>query len=117
MMEIRLPSEKLMRLKTMISSWALKKARTKCEPLSLIGHLSHACQVIKPGRPFLRRLIELSTKVRKLQYHLRLNVATRSDLGWWKFFFNTWNGEVPADDTPTQMREPRDRACALTRAN
>lgn len=91
-MEVRLPTDKLARLKLMICSWSRKKVCTKREILSLIGHLSHACKVIKPGRPFLRRLIELSTKAKKMHHHLRLNRATRSDLGWWKFFLDHWNG-------------------------
>ena len=91
-MEIRLSTEKLVRLQRMIGSWSRKKACTKRELLSLIGHLNHACKVVKPGRPFLRRLIELSTKAKKMHHHLRLNRVTRSDLSWWKFFLDNWNG-------------------------
>ena len=59
----------------------------------IIGHLSHACKVIKPGRPFLRRLIELSTIAKELHvhHHLELNVATRLDLHSWEFFLEHWN--------------------------
>ena len=91
-MEIRLSPEKLAKLKRMIGFWSRRKACTKRELLSLIGHLSHACKVVKPGRPFLRRMIELSTKPKKMHHHLRLNRVTRSDLSWWKFFLNNWNG-------------------------
>ena len=92
-MEIRLPREKLTRLKATVCSWSRKKACTKRELLSLVGQLSHACKVIKPGRPFLRRLIELSTKAKKMHHHLRLSKATRSDLCWWRFFLENWNGK------------------------
>lgn len=91
-LELRLPQDKLLQLKVMVRRWSYKKACTKRELLSLIGHLSHACKVIKPGRPFLRRLIELSTKVTEMHHHLRLNVATRSDLHWWSYFLDHWNG-------------------------
>ena len=91
-MELRLPSAKLSQLKQIVEQWLCKKSCTKRELLSLIGHLSHACKVIKPGRPFLRRIIELSTIAKELHHHLRLNVATRSDLHWWKFFLDHWNG-------------------------
>ena len=90
--EIRLPFEKLVRLKLLVKQWASRRACTKRELLSLIGHLSHACKVIKPGRPFLRRLIELSTKAKELHHHLRLNVSIRSDLMWWTYFLENWNG-------------------------
>lgn len=91
-MELRLPQDKLCRIRAMVNRWSQRKVCTKRELLSLIGHLSHACKVIKPGRPFLRRLIELSTRAQELHHHLRLNVATRSDLGWWKIFLEKWNG-------------------------
>ena len=81
-MELRLPPEKLSQLRSMVKQWLHRKSCTKREILSLIGHLSHACKVIKPGRPFLRRLIELSIIAKELHHHLRLNVATRSDLHW-----------------------------------
>ena len=90
--EIRLPNEKLVRLKLLVKQWSSKRACKKRELLSLIGHLSHACKVIRPGRPFLRRLIELSTKAKELHHHLRLNVSIRSDLMWWSYFLENWNG-------------------------
>ena len=52
-MEIRLPAEKLSRIKQMIHSWRSKKSCTKCV-LSLIGNLQHSSSVVKPGRTFLR---------------------------------------------------------------
>ena len=51
--ELRLPQEKLRR--------SGRKSCTKRELLSLIGHLQHACCVVRPGRSFLRRMILLST--------------------------------------------------------
>ena len=56
-MQLRLPKQKLINLRLMIAKWQRRRSCTKGELLSLIGHLSHACKVVKPGRPFLRRLI------------------------------------------------------------
>ena len=83
---IRLPQDKLVRLQALIWSWRTKKSCTKRELLSLIGHLQHACRVVPPGRSFLRRMIELSTKAKELHHHICLNVGFRSDLQWWDFF-------------------------------
>ena len=90
--EIRLPQDKLVRLQALIRSWRTKKSCTKRELLSLIGHLQHACRVVPPGRSFLRRMIELSTKVKELHHHIRLNVGFCSDLQWWDLFLAEWNG-------------------------
>ena len=89
---LALPAEKLYNLKTMVAGWQGKKSCTKRELLSLIGHLQHACKVVKPGRTFLRRMIDLSTTAQKLHHHIRLNSSFRSDLQWWATFMEQWNG-------------------------
>ena len=47
---------------------------------------------MKPGRSVLRRMIELSSVVKELHHHIRLNKGFRSDLQWWVFFLTRWNG-------------------------
>ena len=59
---------------------------------SLIGVLWHACKVVKPGRTFLRRLIDLSRITKKPSHFVRLNRAARSDTEWWFRFTDQWNG-------------------------
>ena len=90
--EMRLPKEKLRRLKALIQCWRSKKSCSKRDLLSLIGHLQHAYRVVRPGRTFLRRMIELSTVAKELHHHIRLNSAFRSDLQWWAMFVSDWNG-------------------------
>ena len=91
-LEIRLPDDKLFRLKALFRSWRMKKCCTKRELLSLIGQLQHACRVVPPGRSFLRRMITLSTTAKDLHHHIRLNAGFRSDLQWWSAFLADWNG-------------------------
>ena len=43
-MIMRLPDDKLARIKTMIKEWMSKKAARKQELLSVIGNLAHACK-------------------------------------------------------------------------
>ena len=62
-MELQLPADKLRRLKALIVKFKGKRSCTKRELLSLIGHLQHACQVVRPGRSFLRRMIELTNSI------------------------------------------------------
>ena len=91
-MVLRLPEVKLARLGGMIQQWRAHKACTKRELLSLIGHLQHACRVVKPGRVFLRRMIDLASGVKELHHFVRLNKGFRSDLEWWALFLREWNG-------------------------
>ena len=63
----------------------------------LIGHLNHACKVVRAGRSFLRRMLDLLHS-RSDQTHtkattpIRLNREFRADLAWWRTFIERWNG-------------------------
>ena len=90
--QLRLPPEKLQDISSLIKSWLGKRRANKRELLSLIGKLSFAAKVVPAGRLFLRRLIQLSTTVRKLHHHIHLNPEARADLRWWNSFLPSWNG-------------------------
>ena len=47
---------------------------------SLIGVMQHACNVIIPGRSFLRRAIALLSVTKKKYHHIRLNNEFKADL-------------------------------------
>lgn len=91
-LEVRLPEEKMERLRQLIQEWKKKHSCTKRELLSLLGVLNYACQVVKPGRSFLRRIVELSKVVKKNHHHIQLNNSLCSDLEWWATFLPVWNG-------------------------
>ena len=90
--EVRLPREKLSQLLSLLHAWRGRKACRKRELLSLVGSLSHACKAVRPGRAFLRRLIDLTTVVKHLDQYLRLSRSARSDIEWWVQFASRWNG-------------------------
>ena len=60
---IQLPHQKFQDLVGVLNFLHQRKKCTKRELLSLIGKLSFAAKVIRPGRIFLQRLIDLSTSV------------------------------------------------------
>ena len=73
-MELQLPCDKLEALTSLLRQWSTtKKKATKRELLSLTGKLSFAAKVIPAGRIFLRRLIDLTTLVKKLHHHIPYN--------------------------------------------
>ena len=49
--------------------------------------------MVKAGRAFLQRLIDLSTTASQLHHFIRLNVDARSDIEWWFRFIILWNGK------------------------
>ena len=90
--ELRLPLDKVQRLRDLLRSWASRWACTRRELESLLGHLSHAASVIRPGRTFLRQLFGLLTVAKKPGQFVRLNLSARADIAWWQCFLDSWNG-------------------------
>ena len=92
-MQLSLAQDKMTRILSLVLSWRSKRAATKQELQSLIGHLSHAATVVQHGRTFLRRMIDLTKQVKQPHHHLRLSADFRSDLHWWATFLPKWNGK------------------------
>ena len=63
-LEARLPRDKIEKCISLISDFIHRKKVTLKEVQSLNGLLHFACSVIRPGRAFLRRLIDLTVGVR-----------------------------------------------------
>ena len=93
--QLRLPADKLSRLLSTLQEWENRKWCIRKDLESLIGLLNHACKVVRSGRSFLRRMIDL---LHSVNHHpnsrtpIRLNVGFRSDLAWWLMFLQGWNG-------------------------
>ena len=79
--EIRVPPDKLARLRACLPAWRTRQKCTKRELLSLIGVLSFACKVVRPGGIFFRRLIDLSMTWRTTSASPRRPART-SHGGW-----------------------------------
>ena len=104
--ELRLPEEKLHRLRTLLQEWGARKSCQRRQLESLIGLLNHACKVVRPGRSFLRRLLDLlhTTGSRPDGNSIiRLNRQCQGDIAWWVEFIQKLNGTsflCPPDDLP-----------------
>ena len=90
-MEVAIPAPKLETTLALLPKWRGRKTATKQELLSLIGKLHHISLVVRPGRLFLRRLIDLSCTVKKLNHHVNLNSEAQKDIQWWSDWLPTWN--------------------------
>ena len=90
--QLRLPWEKLQRVRDKVRPWLRRESHTRKDLESLLGHLSHAAMVIRPGRVFLRSLFALLQVVRLPHHYVRLNMTARADLQWWNHFLQLWNG-------------------------
>ena len=92
--EVRLPEEKVRKCIEEIEQLKIKSKTTLRGLQSIIGLLNFACEVVIPGRPFLRRLIDLTIGVRFPHYHIRLTKSVKEDLDLWLNFLEGHNGRV-----------------------
>ena len=78
----------------MLKKWVSFKFCKKRDLESLVGQLHDASIVVRSGRTFIRRLIDLlkSSYHRPSHSFVRLNVEARSDILWWHTFIEHWNG-------------------------
>ena len=91
-MELRLPEEKVSELRVLIRQWKEKKSYTKWELLNFTSKLAHVAKSVKPGRTFLRRLINTVHSVAQLNHYVKLKAEFRLDLAWWACFLEMWSG-------------------------
>ena len=92
--EIRLPQPKRDAILEELHTWSSQRYTTKRKLLSLIGLLNFAARAVPAGRLFIRRLITLSTKAKRLHHRIRVNGEARADIQWWKSFMPEWNGRA-----------------------
>lgn len=91
--QLRLPEEKLTRLRGLLNSVMGRKAIMKRDLQSVVGLLQHAAKVVKPGRSFMRRLHALLAASGLAPNHfIRLNMTAQADILWWQTFVSEWNG-------------------------
>lgn len=91
--EARLPSDKLSKCSELIQDFLGRKKVTLREIQSLCGLLNFACQVVLPGRAFLRRLYEITKTLRKPHHTVKLTRGCKDDLLVWQSFLEHFNGK------------------------
>lgn len=92
-MQARLPQDKLIKLQSQLASMAKRRKVTLKDLQSLLGLLNFCCQVVVPGRCFLRRLTDLTKKVSQSHHRITLNKESRKDIRAWQLFVNHFNGK------------------------
>ena len=85
-LQLRLPSSKLSNLKETLAECIQLKSMIKRNLQRLTGLLQFATKVVRPGRPFLRRLYALQEVGSYPDHFVCLNQAARADIMWWYVF-------------------------------
>ena len=89
-MTIEIPNDKFTEAKYILKNWKIKHTCTKRQLKSLIGKLGFISKVVQPGRMFSRRLIDISTTVKRMHHHITLNQEAKADMQWWIDFLPHW---------------------------
>ena len=90
--ELRLDRTKLQKLKNTLRKTIRRKKITKQQCQEVVGFLNWCCRVIRPGRAFLRHLIDLGSELAEQSHHTELTAAVREDLRVWYSFMRRYNG-------------------------
>ena len=90
--ELRLPEDKLSRIRALVTTWIRRRSGRRSDIESLLGHLSHAAIVVRPGRIFLRHLFSLMARVAQRHHFVHLDRVVKADLAWWDCFLQSWHG-------------------------
>ena len=73
--------------------WHTRESCTVTELQSLVGTLSFAAKVVRPGRIFLRRILDLLAATNVIDSRrITLGRGFRADLRWWRQHMRAWNG-------------------------
>ena len=88
-----LPQDKLDKCNAAIRT-ALGKIRINLKEIQeLAGLLNFCCVVVYPGRPFIRRLYNLSIGLRSRYSTIAMSEETKADLKMWLSFLANFNGK------------------------
>ena len=92
-MQASLPLEKLTSHHQSIVEHLSNKKITLQSLRTLIGRLQFATSIVTPGRPFLRRLIDLTIGKSNPYHKIDLSKEVKADLITWSNFLHQYNGK------------------------
>ena len=94
-MTVSLPEDKITKLLCEIAFFQDKTRATRRQIQRLCGILAHASKVVRAGRTFSRRVINLLKSLpAKGNPKINLNDDFRKDVSWWSRFVKSFNGKA-----------------------
>ncbi len=90
--QVKVPADKLKTLRNLITATLGSEARSLQSIQSLIGSLNFVTRAIRPGRPFTRRLIDLTKGLSRASDKVQVGSGARKDLSMWLEFLSNYNG-------------------------
>ena len=91
-MTLTLPEDKLIKLKGVLCAFRSKRRASKLDLQKLAGILAHCATIIRAGRTFSRRVINLCNSIAERYDTTKLSAEFHADLDWWLSFAELFNG-------------------------
>ena len=92
LMQLRLDESRLADIHQELAMWEGRTHCTRRQLQSVIGVLSFASKVIRPGRLFLSRMLDVLRASKGNPRSFRLSEGFKLDLEWWQENMRGWNG-------------------------
>ena len=93
-MELRLPYDKICKLKVYLLPYLTKRKVTGRDLERLAGRLVHCCTVVKGGRSFYTMIYDAIRALKKPYYLFSINAVFHEEISWWLNFIDTFNGKA-----------------------
>ena len=91
---LSLPTSKLSEMKDLVFHWLSKRRASKRDILKFLGKLNWCARVVRGGRTFMRRLIDLSSRLRSNHHRTWLSTEVRKDILWWHNGLKYFHGDT-----------------------
>ena len=92
-MSLSLPDDKLLKLKGELEFFKGRSRATKRQIQRLCGVIAHCAKVVRGGRTFSRRIIDMLSGLGDNNPRIRLSEDFKLDLDWWLSFAKDFNGK------------------------
>ena len=93
-MKLRLPEDKVAKLHEEVVFFKGRLRATKKQLQHLCGVLGHCSTLVRGGRTFSHRVIEMLTRFTPSKRYITLSKSFRKDMEWWEDFAACFNGEA-----------------------
>ena len=94
MCTLSLDQNKVEKLTSKLQNFSSKVRASKKQLQSLAGLLNWACQAVRGGRFFLRRVLDTIAKLHIANHKAKLSVDFHKDIKWWLKYLQAFNGVV-----------------------
>ena len=90
---LSLPKKKICEFESLVNDILSKKRISLKKLQSLAGKLNWAASVVRGGRTYLRRILDMMRPLKQSRHKLIISNEMRKDLVWWSTYLHTFNGK------------------------